>query len=77
LGILELRMNAPLLASFLYLLLGMGTTSIVWVAMPDEIEMAISLDLEDEAERPILRFLITVFFVLGWPLVLLEVFNRK
>ncbi len=70
-------MNAPLLASFLYLLLGMGTTSLVWVKMPDEIEMAISLDLEDEEERPILRFLVTVFFVLGWPLVLVEVMNRK
>ncbi len=70
-------MNAPFLASFLYLLFGMGTTSVVWLAMPDEIEMAISLDLEDESERPILRFLITVFFVLGWPLVLLEVMNRK
>lgn len=70
-------MNAPFLASFLYLLLGMGTTSMVWVAMPDEIETAISLDVEDEAERPVLRFLVTVFFVLGWPLVLLEIFDKK
>jgi hypothetical protein len=70
-------MNAPVLATFLYLMLGMGTTLAVWVLMPDEIEMAISLDLEDESERPLLRFILTVFFVIGWPLVLVEVLKKK
>jgi len=70
-------MNVPLVFSFLYVLLGMGTTTAVFVQMPDEIELALSLDVEDEAERPLMRFLLTVFFVLGWPIVLYEVTRKR
>ena len=70
-------MNVPLAVSFLYLMLGMGVTTTAWVAMPDELELALSVDVDDESERPVLQFLLTLFFVLGWPVVLHELIKER
>ena len=48
-----------------------------WVQMPDEIEMAIGFDLEDEEDRPVLRYLVTVLFVISWPVLLAEVIRKR
>jgi hypothetical protein len=63
--------------TFSYLVVGLGTTIAAWAHMPDEIEMAISLDLDDEADRGLLRGFITVMFVLSWPMVLAEVMKKR
>jgi hypothetical protein len=65
------------LMTFTYLVVGLATTIIAWAQMPDEIEMAITMDLEDEKDRPLLRGFITVMFVLSWPMVLAEVFRKR
>ncbi len=65
------------LLTFVYLVVGLATTMMAWAQMPDEIEMAISMDLDDDAERPFLRLFITVMFVLSWPMVLAEVIENR
>lgn len=68
-------MNAPLLFSFAYLILGMLTTTFLWSSMQLEIEAALSLE-EDEAQGA-LRVFLTVIFVLAWPVVLWDVLRRS
>ena len=70
-------MSPLMLMTFAYLAIGLGTTVAAWASMPDEIEMAITADLEDEEERPALRYIVTVLFVLSWPVVLAEVLRKR
>jgi hypothetical protein len=60
-----------------YLVLGMGTTTALWSGMQDEIDMALALELDDHDNLPAMRMLLTVFFVLAWPLVFWDVFSRR
>jgi hypothetical protein len=63
--------------TFLYLMVGVATTAIAWARMPDEIEAAISMDLDDEDDRPMLRSFVAVMFVISWPMVLAEVLRKR
>jgi hypothetical protein len=69
--------NVPLVLFALYLFLGMATTASLWITMPDELELAISMDLEDEDDRPVLRMILTIVFVVAWPLILVDVVRRR
>lgn len=73
----SLLLAPPLLMVFAYLVIGLGTTITAWASMSDEIEMAIGFDLDDEEDRPALRTLITVLFVITWPLLLAEVIRKR
>jgi hypothetical protein len=42
----------------------------------DEIELALTLDLDDENDRPLFRMFLTLFFLLAWPLVVWDAFSR-
>jgi hypothetical protein len=55
----------------------MGTTTALWSGMQDEIDMALGLELDDDSNLPALRMVLTVFFVLAWPLVFWDVFSRR
>jgi len=66
-----------MLMTFAYLVIGLATTMAAWAAMPDEIEMAIGFDLEDEDDRPVLRSVVTVLFVISWPVLLAEVLKKR
>jgi hypothetical protein len=68
-------MNTPLLFSFAYLILGMVTTSVLWTSMQLEIETALSL--EDDEAQGVLRFFLTIVFVLAWPVVLWDVVRNS
>lgn len=68
-------MNTPLLFSFAYLILGMLTTSVLWTSMQLEIETALSL--EDDEAQGVLRFFLTIIFVLAWPVVLWDVVKNS
>jgi hypothetical protein len=68
-------MNTPLLFSFAYLILGMLTTSVLWTTMQLEIETALSL--EDDEAQGVLRFFLTIIFVLAWPVVLWDVVKNS
>ncbi|HEY4221332.1 MAG TPA: hypothetical protein VGO62_08310 [Myxococcota bacterium] len=70
-------MSPMMMMTFAYLAIGLGTTMAAWVAMPDEIEMAIGFDLDDEEDRPALRYLVTVLFVISWPVLLAEVLKKR
>jgi hypothetical protein len=63
--------------TFLYLMVGVATTAIAWARMPDEIEMSIDMDLDDEADRPVLRSFVAFMFVISWPMVLAEVLRKR
>ncbi len=67
----------PLLVFIAYLVLGMGTTTALWSGMRDELDMAISFELDDESDQPLFRMLLTVFFLLAWPLVFWDVFSKR
>ncbi len=67
----------PLLVSMAYLLLGMGTTTVLWSSMKDELDMAISFELDDEGDQPLFRMLLTLFFILAWPIVLWDAFSKR
>jgi len=67
----------PTLFFIAYLVLGMGTTTALWSGMQDEIDMALGLELDDDDNLPAMRMLLTVFFVLAWPLVFWDVFSRR
>ena len=60
---------------FLWLILGMITTSTAWSLMRDELEMA--LGEEDEKQQPALRMLLTVVGILIWPVLVLELTRRR
>jgi len=66
----------PFLFLIVYLVLGMGTTMAMWTGKQDEIEMAMTLDLDDEEHRPLFRMVLTVFFLLAWPLVVFDAFSK-
>jgi hypothetical protein len=66
-----------ILMTFVYLVVGLATTTVAWMQMPDEIEMAITLDLEDENDRPFMRGFVVVMFVLTWPMLLAEVLRKR
>lgn len=70
-------MSFPALFFIAYLVLGMGTTTALWSGMQDEIDMALGLELDDDINLPAMRMLLTVFFVLAWPLVFWDVFSRR
>lgn len=70
-------MSPLVLMTFCYLVVGLATTIMAWMQMPDEIEMAITMDLDDEDDRPLLRSFVTVMFVLTWPMVLAEVIKKR
>jgi hypothetical protein len=70
-------MSVPSLFVVVYLVLGMGTSLAMWTGKQDEIELAMTLDLDDEEHRPLFRMLLTVFFVFGWPLVVVDAFSRR
>jgi hypothetical protein len=67
----------PVLFFIAYLVLGMGTTTALWSGMQDEIDMALGLELDDDDNLPAMRMMLTVFFVLAWPLVFWDVFSRR
>jgi hypothetical protein len=68
-------MNVPLTVLSCYLMLGMVTTGFLWSQMALEIEMAIGLE-DDDTQGP-LRLVLTIVFVLAWPLVLYDVLKRS
>ncbi|MDP2343376.1 MAG: hypothetical protein Q8O67_20630 [Deltaproteobacteria bacterium] len=70
-------MSFPLLVFLAYLLLGMGTTTALWSSSQDELDLAISMELDDEADHPLFRMLLTVFFVLAWPMVFWDAFSKR
>jgi hypothetical protein len=67
----------PLLVVLAYLVLGMGTTTALWSGMKDEIDLAISFELDDESDQPLFRMLLTIFFVLAWPIVFWDAFSKR
>jgi len=67
--------NLPLSLLFFYLVLGMITTSSAWAVMPDELETAIGMEVEED-DRPALRMFLTVLFVLAWPFLLVDLIRR-
>lgn len=67
----------PVMFMIAYLVLGMGTTTALWSGMQDEIDMALGLELDDDDDLPAMRMMLTVFFVLAWPLVFWDVFSRR
>jgi hypothetical protein len=71
-----LVVSVPALFVIVYLVLGMGTTTAMWTAKQDELELAMTLDLEDEEHRPLFRLLLTIFFLLAWPLVVFDAFGK-
>lgn len=70
-------LTGPALMTFAYLVIGLGTTIVAWSSMPDEIEMAIGMDTEDEDQLPLMRSLVTAMFVLIWPVLLVEVIRKR
>lgn len=70
-------MSFPALFLIAYVVLGMGTTTALWSGMQDEIDLALGLELDDDDNIPVMRMLLTVFFVLAWPLVFWDAFSRK
>ncbi|MBM4281050.1 MAG: hypothetical protein FJ137_09920 [Deltaproteobacteria bacterium] len=69
-------MSVPSLFVVVYLVLGMGTSTAMWTGKQDELELAMTLDLDDEAHRPLFRLLLALFFLLAWPLVVFEAFGK-
>ena len=74
---MRMLMSPVMLMTFAYLAIGLGTTMAAWASMADEIDMAIGFDLEDEENRPMLRYLVTVLFVISWPVLLAEVLKKR
>lgn len=62
---------------FAYLVLGMGTTTALWSGLQDEIDMALGLELDDDDDLPAMRMVLSIFFVLAWPLVFWDAFSRR
>ncbi len=70
-------MSFPAMVLIAYLVLGMGTTTALWTGQKDEIDMALGLELDDADDIPAVRLLLTVFFVLAWPLVFWDAFSKR
>ena len=60
-----------------YLLLGMGTTTALWTSSQDELDLAIAMELDDEADHPLYRMDLTIFFVVAWPAVFWDAFSQR
>ena len=72
-------MAIPTLVCATYLILGMVTTISLWVQVEPEIEMALDLEeseIGDEMRGPI-RLMVTLLFMLFWPLVIYDLIGRK
>ena len=72
-------MNIPMIVSATYLFLGMLTTALLWVQMEPEIEMALDMEeseVGEEMKGP-MRLMLTLLFVLFWPLVVYDFMARK
>lgn len=70
-------MPLPLLMLVAYLVLGMGTTTALWTGNRDELDMAIGFELDDEDDIGVFRLLLTVMFVLVWPVVFWDAFSKR
>ncbi len=70
-------MAFPLLVFIAYLVLGMGTTTALWSGSKEELDMAIGLELDDEEDQPLFRMLLSVFFLLAWPVVFWDAFSKR
>ncbi len=66
-------------SSFLaaYVVLGMGTTTALWSTMQDELDLALSLEFDDDEHIPAIRLVLSVLFVLAWPIVFWDAFSRR
>lgn len=73
------EMNIPLLITTVYLLLGMVATGMLWFQMEPEIEMALDLEENEMGEgmRGSMRLMLTLLFVLFWPMVVYDLMVRK
>lgn len=70
------NLASPLLImTVAYLCVGLFTTTLAWVHNGDDIEMNILL--EDEGDRPMMRSLLAVVFVLAWPILLAELLKKR
>jgi hypothetical protein len=72
-------MSLPILFSATYLVLGMVTTATLWAQMEPEIEMALDLEeseVGEEMKGP-MRLMLTLLFVLFWPVVIYDFMSRK
>jgi len=67
----------PLLMLVAYLVLGMGTTTALWTGNRDELDMAIGFEVDDEDDVGVFRLLLTVMFVLVWPVVFWDAFSKR
>jgi len=67
----------PLLMLVAYLVLGMGTTTALWTGNRDELDMAIGFEVDDEHDVGVFRLLLTVMFVLVWPVVFWDAFSKR
>ena len=70
-------MPLPLLMLVAYLVLGMGTTTALWTGNRDELDMAIGFEVDDEHDVGVFRLLLTVMFVLVWPVVFWDAFSKR
>jgi hypothetical protein len=71
-------LTSPLLImTVAWLVVGLGTTTLAWVHMADDIEMNIVLEIEDEDDRPMMRSALAVVFVLCWPVLLAELLKKR
>ena len=70
-------MPLPLLMLVAYLVLGMGTTTALWTGNRDELDMAIGFEVDDEDDVGVFRLLLTVMFVLVWPVVFWDAFSKR
>ncbi|HEY1098363.1 MAG TPA: hypothetical protein VGF99_05530 [Myxococcota bacterium] len=70
-------MSFPFLLFAAYLVLGMGTTTAMWTGMQDELDMTLSMELDDDDDLPAMRLMLSVLFVLVWPMVIWDAFSRR
>jgi hypothetical protein len=68
-------MSLPLMFLTTWLLLGMVTTMSAWSSMGDELELA--LGEEEEELRGVLRVLLVAVFVIVWPLLVMDLLQRR
>jgi hypothetical protein len=60
-----------------YLVLGMGASTYLWTRHADDIETAMTLELDDEDERPFMRMAVTMYFLFAWPVAMYEAFRGR
>ena len=67
--------NPLMVMTIAWLCVGLFTTTLAWVHNGDDIEMNILL--EDESDRPAVRSVLAVVFVMAWPLLLAELLKKR